>query len=90
MGTGNWNQQSYMDALTKVRAVLENARQGKYPKCGNYDRYVVWGKEETEIWVEFPAQILPQVVKGYEDVIKEVKPLEWGYHFYESSFIRIK
>jgi len=87
---GTWSEREYEKATKAVKEVLTKIQQGELPLAGEYLHYVVYKtKKGKEIWIEIPNQILPDVVAGFEDVVKEVKAPEIGYSFYESAFIRV-
>jgi len=85
-----WDQKEYERATKFVRELLTKIRQGELPLAGEYNHYVVYKTKATkEIWIEIPNQILPDVIAGFGDVVKEVKAPVIGYSFYESAFIRV-
>jgi hypothetical protein len=89
---GTWDEREYEKATKAVREVLTKIQQGELPLAGEYKHYVVYKiktTSEKEIWIEIPNQILPDVIAGFGDVVKEVKAPEIGYSFYESAFIRV-
>jgi len=85
-----WDQKEYERATKFVRELLTKIRQGELPLAGEYNHYVVYKTKATkEIWIEIPNQILPDVIAGFGDVVKDVKAPVIGYSFYESAFIRV-
>jgi len=84
-----WDQKEYERATKFVRELLTKIRQGELPLAGDHNHYVVYKTATSEIWIEIPNQILPDVIAGFGDVVKDVKAPVIGYSFYESAFIRV-
>jgi len=85
---GIWDNREYEKAAKAVREQLAQIRQGELPSAGDYGHYIVY-KIKDEVWIEIPNQILPDVIAGFGDVVKDVKAPVIGYSFYESAFIRV-
>ena len=86
---GIWDNREYEKTTKAVREQLAQIRQGELPPAGDHNHYVVYKTATSEIWIEIPNQILQEVVKEFEDVIKDIRAPEIGYSFYESAFIRV-
>jgi len=85
---GTWDEKEYKRAAQAVKGQLVQIREGKLPSKGDYGHYIVYEiKDQT--WIEIPDQILPDVIAGFDDVVKEVKSPVIGYSFLVSAFIRV-
>jgi hypothetical protein len=87
---GTWNAREYERATKSIRELLDQIRQGEIPLAGEYRHYVVYKTKTTkEVWIEFPNQILQDVIAGFGDVVKDIRAPKIGYSFHVSAFIRV-